>query len=394
MNTQAKILVATDVAIDGSLVRKLLSNDFENVTVSALPDRHISDFDRCQPEVLILAFDSLMKAESYYLSLYRHSECVYTLPHRTLILCNSDDLKKVYELCKREQFDDYILFWPLVHDTPRLPMAVMQALRFMSLTKEDGPTIRQLAMQARRIAELEQTLSEYVAVGLERASNATHGIRVAHQSIDAALDVFSQRLTAGELRDLVDVKNIHGLRREIEKIKQDDVGKNVLTAVEATQSLKNWVGSIETVLSPQLEAVRELQATAVQIKPEILIVDDDPLQLKLLEKALSDAGVDLVLSANGTDTMRILRWRKPELILMDVNLPDVTGIEVLRRIRSQAHLASIPVIMVTGHSEKSIVVDSVKAGADGFLVKPFDKATLIHKIHSVMKNAPPSLPSV
>src|SRR5690606_15241535 len=111
---------------------------------------------------------------------------------------------------------------------------------------------------------------------------------------------------------------IHGLRREIEKIKQDDVGKNVLTAVEATQSLKNWVGSIETVLSPQLEAVRELQATAVQIKPEILIVDDDPLQLKLLEKALSDAGVDLVLSANGTDTMRILRWRKPELILMDV----------------------------------------------------------------------------
>ena len=125
MDPKARILIATDNATDGNLVRRLLSIEFDNVTVSAYADRHLADFERCKPEVLVLAFDSLEKAERYYLGLYRLSTVVHALPHRTLILCDQDDLKQGFELCKKQHFDDYILFWPLTHDAPRLPMAVL-----------------------------------------------------------------------------------------------------------------------------------------------------------------------------------------------------------------------------------------------------------------------------
>lgn len=129
MSAAARILVATDAVADADLVRELLSDEFENVIGSANPDRAILDFENHRPEVLILAFDGLEKAERYYLGLYRRSPLIHGLPHRTVILCNNADLRRVYELCKKEYFDDYVLFWPLNHDAPRLPMAVHHSLR-------------------------------------------------------------------------------------------------------------------------------------------------------------------------------------------------------------------------------------------------------------------------
>ena len=65
MNANARILVATDVVADAGLVRKLLSEEFENVSVSTEPDRSVQDFERCKPQVLILAFDSRREPQSW-----------------------------------------------------------------------------------------------------------------------------------------------------------------------------------------------------------------------------------------------------------------------------------------------------------------------------------------
>jgi DNA-binding response OmpR family regulator len=71
---------------------------------------------------------------------------------------------------------------------------------------------------------------------------------------------------------------------------------------------------------------------------------------------------------------------------MDVQLPDVDGIELTRRIRANARFAEIPVVMVTGQSDKNVVVQSIKVGASGFLVKPFNKENLLNKIRNTLDN--------
>jgi len=72
------------------------------------------------------------------------------------------------------------------------------------------------------------------------------------------------------------------------------------------------------------------------------------------------------------------------IILMDFNLPDIDGIETTRRLKAVASSADIPVIMITGQSGKELVVDSLKAGASDFLVKPFDKSTLQTKMQKLL----------
>lgn len=381
MNSTARILVASDVIVDASLVRKLLSDEFENVSLSTLPEKIVEDFERVKPQVLVLAFNSLEKAERYYLGLYRLGTLVHALPHRTLILCNKDDLKRVFELCKKQYFDDYILFWPMTHDTPRLPMAVIHALR----QQEDGggrAAARELAMQARRIAELEAQLESYAAKGGQRIEQANRCLAEARRDIGVALDGFSQRISGGDWRDVVEIKDAASFGREIERLKNDEVGRRIEEVAEAVQPLTLWIDSIEDHFAPQLDAVRELKTLAESVPPVVLVVDDDELQHKFIERLLRDLQLELIFASSGTEALNVLRRRRPDLILMDVNLPDFSGIEATRRMKSHAEFKEVPIVMVTGQSEKATVVDSLKAGAVDFIVKPFDRDTLTAKVRN------------
>ncbi|MBC7857972.1 MAG: response regulator, partial [Burkholderiaceae bacterium] len=79
-----------------------------------------------------------------------------------------------------------------------------------------------------------------------------------------------------------------------------------------------------------------------------------------------------------------LRKCQPDLVLMDINLPDIDGVEVTRRLKLAEQFAGIPVIMITGQSGKDMVIESLNAGAADFVVKPFDKPTLLGKVRKFL----------
>jgi CheY-like chemotaxis protein len=334
MSAAARILVATDVVADADLVKTLLCDEFDDVVSSTDPDRAIQDFEKCGPGLLILAFDTLEKAERYYLGLYRLSTLARALPHRTVILCNKDDLRAVHELCKKEYFDDYVLFWPLVHDAPRLPMAVHHALRQLAADGAGAPTVRDFAAQARRLGAMESMVEQHAARGDER--------------IDAA--------------------NL--------------------------QPVGEWAGALRTDLVPQIESVRTLQTLAERIRPVVLLVDDDEYQHELVHHLLRDLDLELTFATSGSEALATVHRRRPDLILMDVDLPDIGGVETTRRLKSIAQFTRVPVLMVTGHSDKNVVAQSVKAGASGFVVKPFNKEILLAKVKRCLAGTDSNVPCV
>lgn len=385
MNAVPRILLATEVIPDADLIRELLRDEYENIIASTNPERAVIDFEKHRPEVLILAFNSLEKAENYYLGLYRLSSLVHALPHRTLILCNKDDLRRVYELCKKEYFDDYILFWPMTHDATRLLMAVHHALRQM--TNEGKPGGSEIAVQARRLADLESQLDRYAANGGKHVEVASRSLRQAEQDIGAALDRFSDKLSDGGHPDLVDVKDRVGLQREINRLKAEEIEKRFHIVADAVQPVQKWASALKDDLAPQLESVRALQSLAERFRPVVLVVEDDEFQHKILEQMLAGMSVDLVFTTSGTEALATLRKRRPDLILMDVDLPDMNGVEITRRLKSVEQFANIPIVMVTGHSERAVVVDSLKAGASDFAVKPYDKDVLLAKVRGFLSCA-------
>jgi CheY-like chemotaxis protein len=384
MTAGARILVATEVVSDAGVVAKLLRDEFDQVVASTDPERAVQDFEKHRPAVLVLAFNTLEKAERYYLGLYRLSNLVHALPHRTLILCNQDDLRRVYTLCKKEYFDDYILFWPMTHDAPRLPMAVHHALRQMANAEAGIPTQGEIAVQARRIAELEALLEQYAANGTQRLEVASRSLHQAGQEIGAALDSLSHKLSEGDLRSLVEVKDRTGFQREIDRLKAEEIQKRFEAVAATVQPVHQWMGALKEGLAPQLESARALSALAQRIRPLMLMVDDDEFQHKLVKQLLADARLGLAFATSGIEALAMLRRRRPDIVLMDVNLPDIDGVEATRRLKSVEQLAGIPVVMVTGKSEKNVVVESLNAGASDFIVKPFDRGTLVAKIRKFL----------
>ena len=384
MSKGAAILVATEIVDDANLVGKLLRDEFDSVTVSTDPERAVQDFEKHRPAVLILAFNSLEKAERYYLGLYRLSTLVHALPHRTLILCDKDDLPRVYALCKKEYFDDYVLFWPMTHDAPRLPMAVHHALRQMAGTTDGVPSAAEFAAQARRIVGLQALLERSLAQGGEHIDSASHFLERAEKGIGDALDSFSRSLADGSRPDLVEIRDRTGFQREFNRLKTEEFDKHFQSVTAAVQPVRQWVGALKEELAPQLETVRALQAMVERIRPLVLVVDDDEFQHKLLGKLLGDANLEAIFAASGSEGLATLRKRRPDLVLMDFNLPDIDGVEATRRLKSVETISAIPVIMITGQSGKEVVVESLKAGASDFVVKPFDKDVLLAKVRKFL----------
>jgi len=143
-------------------------------------------------------------------------------------------------------------------------------------------------------------------------------------------------------------------------------------------------GAGEDGLAPLLDAVNTLRGLADRLPPRVLVVDDDKFQHKLLGQLLGPAKLDLVFAVSVTDAIVALHKRRPDLILMDVSLPDLDGVQATRLLKSAEQFAAIPVIMITGVGGRAMVLESLKAGAADFVVKPFDKSALLGKVRKLL----------
>lgn len=391
-NVTANILITSDDPSDADLVKRLLAAEFSKIFISTSQDKAVDDFELRRPDVLVLAFNTLEKAERYYLGLYRMSTTIQLHPHRTVILCDKDDVKRVSELCMKRYFDDYVLFWPMNHDAPRLPMSVHLAIRELSSSRSLGPSVAEFAAQARRLGELEMLLDSQVTLGAKHIEAASLAMEQATENVGAALDGFSRRLGQGELKDVVVVKNVEGLDREMKRFKELEIQRHLAAASKSVQPLKQWTHEFRQEYAPHLESARALNAMANSVRPKILVVDDDDFQHKMIAKILGTEDYEFSFASSGAEAMSILRNIQPDLILMDVMMPDMDGLEVTRRLKTAPQFATTPVMMISGKSEGNIILSCMKAGAVDFVVKPFEMEKLKAKVgrFSRTKAASPS----
>ncbi len=117
----------------------------------------------------------------------------------------------------------------------------------------------------------------------------------------------------------------------------------------------------------------------------ILVVDDIAANVKLLEAKLSAEYFDVVTASNGPDGLKAAAEHKPDLVLLDVMMPGMDGFEVCRRLKADAELAHVPVVMVTALDAPSDRVQGLEAGADDFLTKPVNDIALFARVKSLVR---------
>ena len=119
----------------------------------------------------------------------------------------------------------------------------------------------------------------------------------------------------------------------------------------------------------------------------VLIVDDDP-QLRHVVRAALDSELDVVEAADGLEGIRAFHRQRPDLVVADVEMPRLDGLELLRRIRE---LGDTPVILMGDVDAPAAIVRGLRSGADDYLVKPFDLDVLVARIEAVLRRAESSL---
>lgn len=119
--------------------------------------------------------------------------------------------------------------------------------------------------------------------------------------------------------------------------------------------------------------------------PKILIVDDEPEVPRLLRAYLEKAGFKVLIAYNGQTALQILRSEHPDLLMLDLGLPDLDGREVTQRIRHDLTLASLPIIMLTARVEDSDKITGLELGADDYITKPFNPNEVVARVRSQLR---------
>jgi two-component system response regulator (stage 0 sporulation protein F) len=123
----------------------------------------------------------------------------------------------------------------------------------------------------------------------------------------------------------------------------------------------------------------------VAAKKRILIVDDEPLIIEVLSEHFK-ASYDIETAMNGTDALAAVVRERPDLMLLDINMPRMNGVEVLKDVKKIDD--SIAVIMVTANEQVSLAADALKSGAFGYVPKPFDFRYLDHMVAAIFDSPP------
>jgi len=136
-----------------------------------------------------------------------------------------------------------------------------------------------------------------------------------------------------------------------------------------------------------------MNGTGGGMKPLVLVVDDERDLATLLRYNLEKEGFRIIEAHDGEEALLMLNEESPDLVLLDWMLPQVSGIEVCRRLRNRPETRNLPVIMLTARGEETDRIRGLDTGADDYICKPFTVAELLARIRAVMRRIRPALAS-
>jgi two-component system alkaline phosphatase synthesis response regulator PhoP len=122
----------------------------------------------------------------------------------------------------------------------------------------------------------------------------------------------------------------------------------------------------------------------METKKTIMVVDDNPDIITIVKTILEGKGFNVLSASSGQELLNLLQGQKPDLIILDIMMPEMDGLEVLSRLKAVTETASIPVILLTAKVQYEDVLGGYKLGADYYITKPFTSTQLVNGINLLL----------
>lgn len=387
-NGSARILIASDQRAEAESLRKVIDQDYPDTVLSFDARRATEDFDEVRPDLILLAFNRIEHAQRYYLGLYRFGSMAHTHPHRTIVLCNKEEVRKAYELCCKKYFDDYVLFWPTPYDGYRLLMSVHVALRNLKIECE-AVDENKLIRHAEQLGQFEKMLDERLTEGGLKVELISEQMQQQDNQLDSAIDALLKRFRQGLLGETSTAQDAKLLEQVLTTFTMEELRPLIASGQSAIEPLRLWSSELQRESAIHLAQTRALVKLVQNLPRRILVVDDDEFSQKIVSRLLEREGLEPICAGSVAEAMTLVRKTHPALILMDYMLPDEDGLSAVRRLKSIDEFSKIPIIMLTGQRDRETVVNSLLVGACDFVAKPINPTVLLSKIARYLASEPP-----
>jgi putative two-component system response regulator len=156
-----------------------------------------------------------------------------------------------------------------------------------------------------------------------------------------------------------------------------------MTAATRFEAPSPSVPTVDEV--PRIRPDDDLLATAMA-QAKVMVVDDEPTNIRVVQRLLELAGhTRFVTTSDATRAMKLLRQEEPDVVLLDLMMPHVSGLEILAEVRADEELSMIPVIILTAATDRQTKLEALELGANDFLGKPLDPSELVPRVRNVLK---------
>ena len=159
--------------------------------------------------------------------------------------------------------------------------------------------------------------------------------------------------------------------------------ENIKTYIKVDQT-KQKIDGLDSLPQHDYKLMHE-RIDTIQYKGKILIIDDDPLNSELMDKILSKIHHEITTANNAKDALKEIRSSKFDLVLLDIIMPDVNGIELLQKIKKNNDYYETPIIMLSALDDLNSIVDCINLGAADYITKPIDKVLLQARINNCLE---------
>lgn len=340
-------------------------------------------FDEIKPEILLLAFMNISDAERCYLELYRTSQHIPSTDHRCLLVCKAQDAEMAYKLVQRRLFDDYVVIRPL-HDPHRLALCLRSLAERWEQQGRTGDMRQHVAAARDAAVGMNGLINRQLVASGEVAGDLAQASLHLDRRLADDMKALGEAMVSPEYHSLLEVRDAKGLKQRLAGFASERLGAGIAAAFEAPQqrlALAVEEGRRDAV--SYAPALTELDEWLAKQPKTVLVVDDEPVYLQVLTHMLSQEGFEVTACADPVEALTIALRTRPSAILVDFDMPALSGVDFVRRVRAAPTLRGTPCMMITGHADPKTVRAAIAAGAADFIVKPGTRETIAGKLRAM-----------
>jgi DNA-binding NtrC family response regulator len=364
-------------------VSSMLGLGFCGVAIAHGVDEALKQIKSKTPRILVFASASIVDAERVYLEILRKVVEFQATPHYTIITCKGTEVETAYDLCRRNVFDDYVVVRPL-YDRYRLATAVQSVIRLKDGMDQLAAVSHSIGMKGLKIDEFSGAMEQQLAQAqrLNATVQADAG-RAQDRIVGRIAEIGTEfyRTAASRLAP----EQVEETRRKFQDVARSAIQPELAHAFGNTAaSLGQWTASFAKELAKGQSAIKAIVDQAAELRAPIIVIDDDPVYCDVVAATLEDAGFRAYGVGSIAEALRAFSEERYCCALVDFELPDGVGVELISCLWSMDAYRTLPVVLMTGHSERRVVEGALAAGIRHFIVKPAQRETIIGKVHDAL----------